>query len=1322
MTNADDHNGTGLLRKTMRIVAAAAVALVCAVIVVFALNVPLNLSPFKDDIAAMAQETLGVGVAIDGELHLILGRWPAVEIRRLRLWRPSGEAFPEMLRLAHFKIGVAMMPLLKRELRIKEVVARGLVIELNGSDGSRAGSGNEAEKQTRQDRDVEAPTKKPPIRMIEVNRIDLRDAAVAIGRKEPVHTVVFSEISGSATDKDGLKLSVKGTYRNIPWDLAIEGNSLTALLARSASWPLGLSARGAGAELVVGGQIYPMERGAAFDVRLSGRVDPQLEALLGADVDAFEDYRIAFQLALGDSLVRVSALDGKLGTTRFTGDCEWNATGRRRRLTGAVNVAVLDLEPLIRTVDPTDGLKRKPVNETLLDGGNELFLSETVSSLDVDVLIAIKQIVGVPGDLRNATARLVFGDGRLHLPVSLNVLGTTVGGETILYRQEETMKFSVDLAADKTDLGRVAGEWYGGAGVTGRLDGLKLSASASGASLSALLKNLDARLDIRNVDLSIDGKSASRPMRVVLNSATVALPAGGDMQGVFTGKLLGESFSLNVTGGGMRNILEKSRWPVDLRFVGSGAHLNLTGIFSPLGDTVGPELSIRLSGDRIGALAAWTGISPSATMPYAMDAAGSLHRNRWHLEVRKLTLGNSTLKGSIGGKLSANQQPKTFLSVHSDTMDVAQLKTLFFLPDAGDRSATASKQPNPAERDFARILDTMIFPKDFHLPEMDLNLYVRRVLTEKLSYDGCSLKATIRRDRTTASRFQFALEESAFNGDAFLDLVRQPPVLGLRFSANRLDLGQLLEAFGVADGIDAGAGSFDVIVTTSGRRLAELIVQREISVRVQQGQWVLTNANTGAAVAIGIDSAEFSDKPGDPFHLDVGGHIQDTPLTMRLEIQKKRPNDALGDGLPYQLETETAGTRLALAGRMVFPLRKRGLTHRLSVSGDRLDSLEPLLNVSLPPWGPYQMTGVISARPEGYSLSDATVSIGDSRFLGQLYIETVGPRPKVTANLEATTLQLTDFERKSSALGEGRPATAGRQPGRSADNEHQRRLRQLLDPSSASPVDAHVSITVAEVLAGTNRLGSGKLRMARKANQISVSPLVLSIPGGDVNGTLDLSRINGGVQGTLKVEIHQLDYGPLLRLKDPNTENGGRVSLVIDLESTADSRNALLAQANGRVAVSIQPENIRARVFDFWAANLLTATLSVLNPDNASKINCIDADLVMADGIMKEKSIVIDTSKIRVRGSAHVDFKQQTVYLKLTPTPKRPQFISLATPIEVRGKFSDFGVGFAPGGLIGTAIRVLTAYIVVPIQWIILNKLPEDGRDVCGDAISNHFP
>jgi len=197
-----------------------------------------------------------------------------------------------------------------------------------------------------------------------------------------------------------------------------------------------------------------------------------------------------------------------------------------------------------------------------------------------------------------------------------------------------------------------------------------------------------------------------------------------------------------------------------------------------------------------------------------------------------------------------------------------------------------------------------------------------------------------------------------------------------------------------------------------------------------------------------------------------------------------------------------------IMSRLVFPLRKRGLEHRLVVSGNRLDSLEPLLTVSLPPWGPYEMTGVIRVQPDGYSLSEAAVSIGDSRFLGQLYIGTAAARPKVTANLEATTMQLADFGRKASAPGQGRPAATGRQPGRSADSEDLSRLRQLLDPSSASPVDADVSVSVSEVLAGTNRLGSGNLRMTREANRISVSPLALSIPGGDVNGTVDLRRID----------------------------------------------------------------------------------------------------------------------------------------------------------------------------------------------------------------------
>jgi hypothetical protein len=591
-----------------------------------------------------------------------------------------------------------------------------------------------------------------------------------------------------------------------------------------------------------------------------------------------------------------------------------------------------------------------------------------------------------------------------------------------------------------------------------------------------------------------------------------------------------------------------------------------------------------------------------------------------------------------------------------------------------------------------------------------------------LAYERCSLKAHIQRNHTTESHVQFDLGETSFRGEAFLNLIQEPPELGLRFSTSHFELGELLDALSVAKGVDASVRIFEIDMTTRGRRISDLILQREISARAEEGRWVLKDTHT--TVDISLDKAEYADRPDEPFRLDLLGHIENIPVKIRWEIQKKHPEDAPGRGRAHQFDADVADAHLALTGHVAFPLRRRGVANQLTISGNRLNSLEPLLNVSLPPLGPYEASGVIRILPEGYSLSDAAVSIGDSRFLGQFNIVTEGPRQKVEVNLKAKTIQLMDFDfvDSESASGQKKPTAAEHQAGNSVNVERRRQLRRLIDPSEDSTIDARISIEVSEVLAGANRLGGGTLRIIRGDNRLSISPLALSIPGGDVSCALELTDTGSGINGALEAEIHQLDFGPLLRLKNPNTTSSGRVSMVIDLESTAGSIDALLSQANGRFAVSIQPENIGAKFLDFWATNILMAILPVLNPNNESKINCIIADLSMADGIMKEKAIVVDTSKIRVRGKAHADFKKQTVYLRLSPTPKRPQFLSLATPLEVSGKFSDFSVGLATSGLVGTFIRLLTAHIVVPIQWIILNNLPEDGRDVCSDVTKEKLP
>jgi len=120
-----------------------------------------------------------------------------------------------------------------------------------------------------------------------------------------------------------------------------------------------------------------------------------------------------------------------------------------------------------------------------------------------------------------------------------------------------------------------------------------------------------------------------------------------------------------------------------------------------------------------------------------------------------------------------------------------------------------------------------------------------------------------------------------------------------------------------------------------------------------------------------------------------------------------------------------------------------------------------------------------------------------------------------------------------------------------------------------------------------------------------------------------------------------------------------------------------------------------------------------VDKEKTSKVNCIIGRYSLKDGLLRENKMVIDTTRMRVKGDAKVDFKKEDVYLYLKSSGKRPEFFSLATPIEVKGKIADFKIGVAPGGLIGTSIRFITSPLHVPLRRLFSENLPPDGSDVC---------
>ena len=262
-------------------------------------------------------------------------------------------------------------------------------------------------------------------------------------------------------------------------------------------------------------------------------------------------------------------------------------------------------------------------------------------------------------------------------------------------------------------------------------------------------------------------------------------------------------------------------------------------------------------------------------------------------------------------------------------------------------------------------------------------------------------------------------------------------------------------------------------------------------------------------------------------------------------------------------------------------------------------------------------------------------------------------------------------------------------------------------------LDASLSVRVEQVLSGKDRLGQGQLQ-ARVANgRAEIGPVRLDMSGGSATGSLNYEPRAKEVMTELKMDVDNFDYGVLARRIKPESDLDGRFSLHVNVASRAPRLSTMLEHGNGKIDFAVWPKNLHAGVFDLWAVNVLVALLPTIDPKNESNVNCAIGRFSMADGKLSQKQLVIDTSRMRVTGATSIDFKDESLHMRLQPQAKTAQFLSLATPLEVSGTFSDFSVGPNPGDIIATAVRLATSILWVPLKKLFSDKVPADGSDVC---------
>jgi len=577
-----------------------------------------------------------------------------------------------------------------------------------------------------------------------------------------------------------------------------------------------------------------------------------------------------------------------------------------------------------------------------------------------------------------------------------------------------------------------------------------------------------------------------------------------------------------------------------------------------------------------------------------------------------------------------------------------------------------------------------------------------------------NLAARFRAGRLLPSPFSVKFAGTPLEGRIAADLNAAPPEATLDVSAGAFDIAALLRGLGVAEHIDGRADALKVGVRACGGTLRELAERSSFEARLTGGRITVRGAADLTVAEILVREATVGAPAGGPLRIRLDGLLDETPVA--LEVASGTLADFARDAnrVPIAVAADAAGARFTLEGEALLPLGRGGeLTFELG--GERLDTLSELARVELPSWGPWSIRGPIWITPTGYELRDLLARVGENRLKGAGRLDVTGPRPRLELRLTAPRIQLDDFPLPERMTDD--PPTLTAQGVRATAREGVRQTQRLLSAGFLRRLDADLEVEVREVISGTDHLASGALRIRMSDGRLNLDPAVVNLPGGTMKLSIGYDPTEPEAKLIASANIEHFDYGILARRLHRAEGVRGLFSLNLELAGTAPSLDTIMRHADGSMDFAVWPVDAPAGIFNFWSVNLLLAVLPLIDPGGESHVNCIVGRFDLKDGVLTDDKIMIDTTRVRVRGAGSANLRTEELAFVFRPRAKGFPLFRLQTPLRVTGTLTDYRFGVTQRDSVESILRLAGSPILIPLERLTLGPLPRDGADVCTDPL-----
>lgn len=415
---------------------------------------------------------------------------------------------------------------------------------------------------------------------------------------------------------------------------------------------------------------------------------------------------------------------------------------------------------------------------------------------------------------------------------------------------------------------------------------------------------------------------------------------------------------------------------------------------------------------------------------------------------------------------------------------------------------------------------------------------------------------------------------------------------------------------------------------------------------------------------------------------------------------------------PLRFDGSIGRTQVKLAGTLTGLAALTTVDMHMSLKGDSLEQLYPLLGIAFPATHAYSTEGHLLHTGKTWRYERFGGRVGSSDIAGFVQVVTGGKRPMLTAELHSQRLALDDL---GPVIG-ARPDSAAQAPA-------QEKTRVLPDlpfhTDRWDSLDAKVQLQATSLVrAKTLPLEDLQVHLTLKDKVLTLEPLAFGFAGGQLNANIMLNGRGQPIQARAKVRARKLLLSKLFPTVELTQSSLGELNGEFDLTGSGNSVGSMLASSDGKLGLVVAGGQISRMLMEKAGLHIWEIVTLSMTGDKQVKLRCVVADFDVKHGIMQTNALVFDTQVTTLFGSGSIDLGHEQIDLLLEPRTKRTSPLSLRSPIHVRGSFVNPKVGVDKGVVAARAAGAVVLGIINPLFALIPLVDTGPGKDSdCGTLV-----